>query len=133
MVLFDENRSSERALRKAVELARQYNAELVLIYVYQPPEIAFTDGIVSSVQKQLDNQVRLYVKTWCAKISRQGCNVHGYCVPGKDIRFARNFIAREHADAIVIAVDADGSFGKVFRGSLAQYFEAVTGAHIITA
>lgn len=132
-VPFNEDRSSERAIVKGIELARQHKAQLVLIYVYQPSETGSTAGIVSPVQLQRDHQARLYVKAWCAKIGSQGCAVHGYCVPGRSIQSAGGLVVREQADVIVITNERRSSFGTFFTDNLVRYFEKITSTRVVTA
>lgn len=56
VVPLDGSKWSESAIPRAVEIARQHNAELVLLHVYQSPVWGYADQLAVAGQQQLADQ-----------------------------------------------------------------------------
>ena len=119
----DFGEASERAARRAVELARALGARLEVVHVWEIPVIAALDGpvvlgpaetarVTSHLQQQLDAAVE-----GCRE---PGLEVHGRLVEGVPDREVVRLASELGADLIVVGTHGRRGLARMILGSIAD-------------
>jgi nucleotide-binding universal stress UspA family protein len=120
----DFSEPSREALHFAADLARQYDAELTLLHVYQVPGYTFPDGVLvvgpeilndllSEISRSLDDWKK---EAWVRGVAAvQTVSVQGSAAP-EIVRFAKE----RDIDLIVVGTHGRGGLAHVLLGSVAE-------------
>lgn len=124
LVPTDFSDNAAQALDAAVDLARRYEATLLLLHVYQPPVYAFPDGIVLAGSKVLlsmadaSDRGLAEAKAQAEQLGARGVSVQSALgTPFADIiRVARE----EDADLIVMGTHGRTGLAHALLGSVTE-------------
>lgn len=115
---------SAEAVRRALDIARHYAAEIVLLHVYQPAEYPMSPGDVSYDERQLElvtAKVRARldaVRREVDPIGRRG--VSARVLPGTPERVIVEAAVREPFDLIVMGTRGRTGVDRFISGSIAE-------------
>lgn len=113
MVLLDGTQESERVIPTALELARDTEAEIVLVCQNDPGHESYIDGKSHSIQQQ-------------------GFKARGYVVKGTANHLPDWLLKSENPDAIVMRKQPSGWIGRILVGDASAKLAARADADIIT-
>jgi nucleotide-binding universal stress UspA family protein len=113
LVFLDGSRAAERALPKAIKMAKASGASIV---------------IACRNHAGVNDYLAIHIRN----LTHQGVQAHGYVVNKMISQPTAWLIASEHADAVVFAQKAAGWFGSMFGGNVAAQLRAGTDADIFT-
>ncbi|MFQ5440301.1 MAG: universal stress protein [Nitrosopumilaceae archaeon] len=120
LVALDGSKNSTRALRNAIQLAKQIDASITGIFVVQsfPTEMGLVSTIVGKEKSKHFKKVMQMAKTMCSKKSIEFFDVIRY---GEEGRIIVSFANKNNFDLIVIGSRGMGKLGEVFLGSTSNY------------
>ncbi len=131
-------RASSRALEKAVELAKQNKAELLLVHVVAPiisydPADNYTDpSFYIELEKSARRQTQSSMEALVKKVKRTGVKVKGLLLKGtahdQIVRVAKN----RRADLIVLGTHGRTGISKLFMGSVAGRVVSTASCPVMT-
>jgi nucleotide-binding universal stress UspA family protein len=115
---------SREALRVAVDLARRYRAELVLLHVYQLPGVATPEAAIYGGRSALDRMIRLVssqLAEWKAEAERLGATrvtTHA----GSGVAFSEivRFAEEQACDLVVLGTHGRNAVMRMLVGSTAE-------------
>lgn len=124
IVPIDFSDYSKKALRYAVEFARQFSAEIILIYVVEPviypADFSFGQVAIPSMENELrergEEQLRKLIETE----ARQDIPARAFVRSGKPFAEINRLAKEEDADLIIIATHGHSGIEHVLFGSTAE-------------
>jgi nucleotide-binding universal stress UspA family protein len=130
----DFSASSNQALRCACELAKKFDAELILAHVYSPIVSIFPDGYFAlpyGIQKDLNiyleaaiNKARLEAEHLMDR------KVKVELLPGRDFDEIARYAKSEDCDLIVIGSHGRGAVSRFFLGSVTERVLRQASCHV---
>jgi nucleotide-binding universal stress UspA family protein len=124
LVAHDFDETSERALDKAIALARKLSANVVVVHVYSVPVYTFPEGsaLIPSPEdaSRISEAAQRHLDHTLARRSAEGVALEGRLragVPSDEICKLADEIG---ADMIVIGTHGRGVLARTFLGSVAQ-------------
>jgi nucleotide-binding universal stress UspA family protein len=123
---FDDSDSSVRALKTAVELAKQYDAKLYGLHVvpqvpvYTDTAVPLTSFDIEKYEQQLKDTAEKTLKKIVAEKVPEGVNVEPCVVMGKPSDAILNFAKEMKVDLIVMATHARGGISHLLIGSVTE-------------
>jgi nucleotide-binding universal stress UspA family protein len=119
----DFSRASRPAFAKALELAKQDRARLVLLHVLMPPSPFLGEELPASyvelqvrARREVERQLALLV----AQAKKAGVRVEAQLTEGVPSEAILRAARRQRADLIVIGTHGRTGLGRVFMGSVAE-------------
>lgn len=115
--------ASESALNWAIQLAHEYQAELLLLHVVPPPTPFF------ELETAMKSEAELALSALLRKLEKAAIKARGFLLTGENsidgqiVRAAR----LEHADVIIIGTRGRTGLSRLLVGSLAS--RVITRAH----
>jgi nucleotide-binding universal stress UspA family protein len=120
----DFSEGSRPALRTAIELAKKFEAELVLLHVFSPPGYTFPDGsFVPASAKELlraTEAVDQSLEVWRAEVAKAGARATAKSVMGHPSTELLRFAKEAPCDMIVMGTHGRGALQHAFMGSVAE-------------
>ena len=133
----DFSRASSAACKRAVELAKDNRAELLLVHVMAPAVPLMADGYISpkvyedmEAAARADAQKRLGALVTKAK--KAGARVKGLLFEGVPHERIAQAARSRKADLIVIGTHGRTGFAKLFLGSVASRVLTVASCPVLT-
>ena len=114
---------SENALSWAIQLAQEYQAELLLLHVVPPPTPLF------ELESPMKSEAELALSVLLGKLQTADIRARGFLLTGKNpiddqiVRAAR----LEHVDLIIMGTSGRTGLSRLFAGSLTS--RVITRAH----
>jgi len=116
---------SADSVRRALDIAQRYSAEVVLIHAYQPAEYPMSDGDVVYDERQLERvteQVRARLDAVRREVDPIGRRrVSARVVQGMPARAIVEAASSEPFDLIVMGTHGRTGVARVFSGSIAEH------------
>ena len=124
LVALDGSKSSTRALRKAIELAKQTNSSITGITIIQafPTEVGMIRKIIGKALTKHHKNFLASAKRMCAKNDVKFVDVIEFGEEGSTIV---SFAQKNNFELIVIGSRGIGKIGEIFLGS--------TSSHVVHA
>jgi universal stress protein A len=119
----DFSTESKNGLTWAIQLAQEYQAELLLLHVVPPPTPLF------ELESPMKSEAELALSVLLGKLQTADIRARGFLLTGKNpiddqiVRAAR----LEHVDLIIMGTSGRTGLSRLFAGSLAS--RVITRAH----
>ncbi len=125
LVPLDGSGWAERAVPHAAEIARNHDAELVLLHVYQPPMAEYVDQIALAGVTEIADQIRERAESYLVglrnQLRQQGINASYAVVEGgKPAAVICDFVRDEGIDLVVMSTHGRTGLARFLFGSVAQ-------------
>lgn len=121
LVGYDGSDPSKKALQKAVELAKDLNAELHIVAVVRPPEFAAIDFIppeeIEEYEKEELTKEEKYLKEAIEYAKNQGINPIAKVLEGEPAEELMEYADDNGCDLIVAGYRGKGGLKKILLGS----------------
>ncbi len=133
----DFSRASRPAFERAVKLARQEGAELLIVHVMVPPAPFVGDGYVSpktyedleaAARKSAESQL----KTVLARAKKAGARARAILTEGIPVEQIVRAAKGKRADLIVIGTHGRTGFSRFFLGSVAERVVQLAPCPVLT-
>ncbi|MBZ0278760.1 MAG: universal stress protein [Anaerolineae bacterium] len=123
VVPLDGSGWSERAIPHAVDIARNNNAELILLHVFRPPAHEFTDQIALAGQEgqiqQLREQIKQYLIGLRTQLRNENIEVRTQFIEGMGVAsLICDYVNDEGADLVVMSTHGRTGLGRFLFGSI---------------
>lgn len=123
VVPLDGSGWSERAIPHAVDIARNNNAELILLHVFRPPTHEFTDQIALAGQEgQIQNlreEVKQYLIGLRSTLRSENTEVRIQFIEGAGIAsLICDYVNDEGCDLVVMSTHGRTGLGRFLFGSI---------------
>jgi nucleotide-binding universal stress UspA family protein len=134
----DFSEPSFEALQAAVELARHFSAELIVIHVVQPIPLVAAEHMgpavfnVGAYQEEMERSARQNLNEQLAKRIPEGLAVRPLVVMGDPADQIVQAAADESADLIVIATRGQTGFKRLVFGSVAEKVVRLAGVPVLS-
>ncbi|MBZ0292296.1 MAG: universal stress protein [Anaerolineae bacterium] len=135
LVPLDGSGLSERAVVRAMELARTHHAELHLVHVYKSGNAALlSDSTLLDQQTHRQAQVNAqrYVNAQANKLKKQGIKAVASIVEAGDMTATVSKFVANHDIDLVVMNAAQNKLERFFFGDTANKIHANTGVEVIT-
>ena len=123
LVPLDGSKLAEIALSHAESLAAQYQAELVLLTVIDPPTMTGRDGVaVDLFRQEMDTKIEeaeIYLKALKGQFEKRKIKTKVVVTVGSVVRNIIETANGESADLVLIASHGHSGLKRVFFGSVA--------------
>ena len=123
LVPLDGSKLAEIALSHAESLASQYQAELVLLTVIDPPTMTGRDGVaVDLFRQEMDTKIKeaeIYLKALKGQFEKRKIKTKVVVTVGSVVRDIIVTANGESADLVLIASHGHSGLKRVFFGSVA--------------
>ena len=119
LVGYDLSPGSEKALNLAIELARDRDVELAILFVrskYDRNFIKENDLTEADIKERLKDMMKEAVKT----VIRSDIKVEGVILKGDISRKIMDYSEEKDVDLVIIGATGIGDFGKYKLGSIAE-------------
>jgi nucleotide-binding universal stress UspA family protein len=121
----DFSQGSAHALRQAVEFARRFNAEIVLVHVIEPPVYpAMTFGAAAAslpaIHAEIRDNATKHLERLCAELTQQGIKARFILRDGSPFLEIVGVAEQEKANLIVIATHGHSGIKHLLLGSTAE-------------
>jgi universal stress protein A len=121
----DFSSASRSALARAIDLARQNRASLVIVHALAPLILPLGDGFVSSgtyeaLDRRAHEQARKQLTRLVAQTSKRGVRATALLVDGVPHEQIPRIARRRRADLIVIGTHGRSGLSRVLLGSVAE-------------
>lgn len=125
VVPIDGSGWADRAVPHAARIAKNNDAELILLHIYHSPLAQYRDSVVLAQQQSLVDQEREQIKQHIISIRNdlrsQGVRVRGHMIDGRDPAFQIcRYVRAEGADLVVMSTHGRTGFARFLFGSVAQ-------------
>src|SRR5262245_26184982 len=133
----DFSGASRAAFAKAVELAKQNQAELLVLHVLMPPVAMAGDGFLSpTMYEDLERSSREYAQkqldVLLAKARKQRVSARSLLLDGTPAEEIARAARSKRADLIVIGTHGRSGIAKLFLGSVAGRIISMARAPVLT-
>ncbi|MFQ5782494.1 MAG: universal stress protein [Nitrosopumilus sp.] len=120
LVALDGSKNSTRALKKAIQLAKQTDASIVGIFVIQafPTEMGMMKTILGKALSKRCKRFMSVAKAMCTRKKVEFLDVIEY---GEEGRTIVDFAQKYNFDLIVIGSRGMGKIGELFLGSTSNH------------
>jgi nucleotide-binding universal stress UspA family protein len=124
MVCSDGSDSALRAAGKAAEIAKRFDAHIILVHVFLSAEAIYPDGIVTApdyaeLTPEYKQQVQRSVEKYTGKIfDDAGVNYTFFGLTGHVVEQIVELAEQEQADLIVMGSRGRGRFQRFLLGSV---------------
>ena len=123
LVPLDGSKLAEIALPHAESLSLQYQADLVLLSVIDPPSMTGrNDSAIQVFQKEMDTKMQeaeIYLKALKNQFERENIKTRYFVNSGSVVQNIIDTAARESVDLVLIASHGRSGLQRVFFGSIA--------------
>lgn len=123
LVPLDGSKLAEIALPHAESLSLQYQADLVLLSVIDPPSMTGrNDSAIQVFQKEMDTKMQeaeIYLKALKNQYEKQNIKTRYFVNLGSVVQNIIDTAARESVDLVLIASHGRSGLQRVFFGSIA--------------
>lgn len=123
LVPLDGSKLAEIALPHAESLSLQYQADLVLLSVIDPPSMTGrNDSAIQVFQKEMDTKMQeaeIYLKSLKNQFEKQNIKTRYFVNLGSVVQNIIDTAARESVDLVLIASHGRSGLQRVFFGSIA--------------
>ncbi len=120
---YDGSQPSEKALKKAVELTKEFEAELFIVAVVRPFEFAAIDYIPPEDIEEYEKEELLKEKTYLNEAEEyardKGIEPFTKILEGEPAEELMDFADEKNCDLIVVGYRGKGGFKKMLLGSTA--------------
>lgn len=125
LVPLDGSGWAERAVPHAARLARNHDAELMLLHVYQPPMHDYADQMalagVSDIADQVRERAEQYLIGLRNELRQQGVNAQYIIIEGRSpAATICDFVRDEGIDMVVMSTHGRTRLARFLFGSVAQ-------------
>jgi len=125
LVPLDGSGWSERVIPRAAEIARENDAELVLLHVFQEPAREFVGDIALAGQESQIDQVREQMKNHFKglrnELRREQLDVRLHWIEGAGVaRQICDYVSGEDVDLVVMATHGRNGLARALYGSIAK-------------
>ncbi len=132
LVGLDGSEGSAAALRKAIQLAKAMDAEVVAVHVFQLPYPVLAPAAggaamgvgaeVSTFEQSMRERVKEVFRTqWCAPLEEAGVRYREVFGEGRPGAVLEEAAERDNVDLIVVGRRGLGSLTELLAGSVSQY------------
>ncbi len=133
----DFSKASSAAYKRAVDMAKDNRAELLLVHVLTAPVPVVADGYLSpQVYEDMANASRAYgqkhLTALAGKAKRAGVRVKSLLLEGIPHESIARAARSRKADLLVIGTHGRTGFAKLFLGSVASRVLAVAPCPVLT-
>jgi nucleotide-binding universal stress UspA family protein len=114
---------SAEAVRRAMDLASRYSAEVVLVHVYQPAEYPMLPGDIVYDEHQAERvgaEARARIEAVRREVDPTGRRVSTRVVQGAPARTIVDLASDESFDLIVMGTHGRTGMGRIVLGSIAE-------------
>lgn len=123
LVALDGSAFAEQLLPYALLMAKQFDAELMLITVPAVPESTryrAAASVINAIRKQAETNIRKYVDSVAKRLLQEGVQVRTVVTGSYPARTIVDVGKREGVDLIMITSQGRGGLDLLFMGSVAQ-------------
>ena len=124
LVPIDFSDYSKNSLRYAVNFAKQFNAEIYLIYVLEPviypPDFSMGQIAIPSINAEWDERAREELENLAKTEIPEGINVKSILKNGKPFLEIIDTASEENIDLIIIATHGHSGVEHILFGSTAE-------------
>lgn len=121
LVPTDASESSRRALKTALELARKFNSEIVLLFVMHKP-IVYNSNVNMYIisPEQIEQEGKFALDATLMRIDTSGVNVVRKIMQGKPSKVILKEIQDENIDLVIMGKCGYGAISNCLLGSVSQ-------------
>ncbi|MCB9438121.1 MAG: universal stress protein [Anaerolineales bacterium] len=125
VVPIDGSGWADRAIPHAARIAKNNDAELILLHIYHSPLAQYRDSVALAQQQGLVDQEREQIKQHIISIRtdlrNEGVTVRGHMIDGRDPAFQIcRYVQAEGADLVVMCTHGRTGLARFLFGSVAQ-------------
>lgn len=133
----DFSRASRPAFERAVKLARQEGAELLIVHVMVPPAPFVGNGYVSpktyeDLEAAARKSAETQLKAVLARAKKAGARVKAILTEGIPVEQIVRAAKGKRADLIVIGTHGRTGFSRFFLGSVAERVVQLASCPVLT-
>jgi nucleotide-binding universal stress UspA family protein len=132
----DLSRSTMPGFRKAVELARESMAELLIAYAYQPPSLIQAQSIAPAVYDEWNQNLRTEIEgrlePLVADAREQGLRARSVLLEGHPDEAIPEAAERESVDLIIMGTHGRTGVSKLIQGSVSSHVIAAARCPVMT-
>lgn len=125
VVPLDGSGWSERAVSHAVRIAKNNDAEVILLHIYHSPLAQYKDMLAKANQEGLVDQEREEIKQRLISVRNdmrsEGVKVRGHILDGRDPAFnIARYVESEEADLVIMSTHGRTGLARFLFGSVAH-------------
>jgi nucleotide-binding universal stress UspA family protein len=124
LVTLDSSELAERAIAPALELARKFESEIILLrvpVVEAQIAVAYGMGVPYEADlKRSQEEAEGYLYSWKMKLLGSGVNIRTEVVSGAPSEVILDVADAEHADLIVMSTHGRSGLSRLMYGSVAE-------------
>ncbi len=124
LVTLDGSELSERAVAPALEIARKFESEVILLRVpVVEAQLALAYGMGMSYEPDLtrsQEEADSYLYSWKMKLISSGVNVRTEVVSGTPADVILDVADADHADLVVMSTHGRSGLSRLMYGSVAE-------------
>lgn len=125
VVPLDGSGWAERAVSHAGRIAKNNDAEVILLHIYHSPLAAYQDSLALAKQGQLVDQEREAIKNHLISVRNdlrsQGITVRGHIIDGREPAYnIIKYVRAEGADLVVMSTHGRTGLARFMFGSVAH-------------
>ncbi|MFO7321665.1 MAG: universal stress protein [Chloroflexota bacterium] len=136
LVPLDGSGWAQRAVPHAVDIARNYNSELILLHVLRPPASEYTPELALAGQDQQIQQMREQMKQYLvglrSELRGEQVNVRTHMIEGHGVaRLICDYVRSEQIDLIVMSTHGRSGLARLLFGSVANEIMQCTDVPVL--
>lgn len=125
VVPLDGSGWSQRAIPHALDIARNTDAEVILLHIFVPPAREFTDQIALANQSEQIQQAREQAKQYLiglrTELRSEKARVRTHMIEGVDVaHLICDYVLSEGADLVVMSTHGRSGLARLLYGSVAR-------------
>ena len=133
----DFSSASETALDRAIELAKDNGAQLIVTHVYEPPSRLSLDGYVlpqiyDEFEAALKNEAEKQLLPLVSRAIRAGVEARSLLVKGIPYRAIARAAKTSNADLVVLGTHGRTGVARLFLGSVAARVISTAPCPVLT-
>jgi nucleotide-binding universal stress UspA family protein len=136
LVATDLTKASDPAVSRAIRLARDSDAELLITHAYQPPSVAQADSFASGIYAEWDRTMRSNAEEQLRPIvedaKRQGVKAIAIVVSGVPYDAISETAREKGADLVVMGTHGRTGVSRFFLGSVASRVISTAPCPVLT-